>query len=110
VSQLDLLGLVPRCVLPGCQALVDEWGRPCAECLSLTTALGPLLRPVDRPPMTAEAIDERDAAVKAAYERQRAIERGEEKKPGQLCWLCERRRSCTKTPQGWECDECLPVS
>jgi len=109
-AQLDLLSVIPRCVLPGCSNQVDVVGMPCAECLDLTTALGPLLRRVDGPAMTEEAIAERDAEVAEAYRQQQLVVADDrEWKANQRCWLCEERRRCARTPQGWECSTCQEI-
>ncbi|AVJ50273.1 hypothetical protein I5J36_gp57 [Mycobacterium phage Mendokysei] len=113
--------LFASCVLPGCQNLVAEVGGPCDDCLA---AFGPMLvRNEGGRRMTAEQIAERDSYVSAAYALQLAAptspklvaaesadaEDGPERRRNQTCWLCEERRTCTKRPQGWECDECRTV-
>lgn len=60
-----------------------------------------MLRPTDQPVLTAEQITQRDAQVRGAYrqqaEPQPAPAVGPERKPMQLCWLCEQRRTYTHT-------------
>ncbi len=32
-----------------------------------------------------------------------------DRRRNQRCWLCEERHTCTKRPNGWECDNCASV-
>lgn len=102
------LTLFPSCVLPGCTTPVVHVGEPCDRCLD---AFGPMLRPTDQPALTAEQIAHRDAQVHNAYQQhtQPPPAPGPERKAMQLCWLCEQRRTCTRQPAGWECDQCQEV-
>ncbi len=115
IAQLDLLSVIPECVLPGCRNKVDTHGEPCVECLDLTTALGPLLRRVDGSAMTEEQIAERDADVAEAYRQQQlVVEDDREWKSNQLCWICDRRRRCARIAHNgwdkrWECRECQEI-
>jgi hypothetical protein len=117
-AQLDLLSVIPECVLPGCREKVDIVGRPCAGCLDLTTALGPLLRPVEGPPMTEQAIVERDAEVAEAYRQQQLVAApvdDREWKASQLCWICTERRKCSLVDHNgwekrWECKACQEIA
>lgn len=59
------------CVIPGCAGLVEHIGETCAECVQL---FGDMLRPTDRPPLTAEQIHDRDAYVARAYYAQRSMQ------------------------------------
>lgn len=106
-GQLDLFAGLPRCVLPGCAALVEVVGTPCDGCL---TAFGLLLRATGTAPMTAAEIDERDQAVADAYREQREIAAADvERRANQRCWICEERRTCTRAPAGWECAACVAI-
>lgn len=116
---------VPRCILPGCGNRADEQGAPCAQCAA---DFGDYLRQTDRPAMTAEAQAERDTQTRAAYAALlaggdpariatvsshpmvREGKVGPERKVNQRCWLCERRRTCTRQAAGWECDSCLQIA
>lgn len=118
----------PRCILPGCRNVVEVQGLPCAECVEI---FGDTLRQTDGPRMTAEAQAKRDRETHATYavllsggDPARAPEAGgraaatpeglkpeqPERKPNQRCWMCEERRTCTRQPQGWECDKCMEIS
>jgi hypothetical protein len=105
--------LFATCVLPGCPDLVEAAGDPCPSCVA---AFGTLLRQVpDAELLSAEQIAERDQAVQQHYRDRRTIPLpagadDREWKPNQLCWLCEQRRLCTRTGQGWECRACLTVT
>jgi hypothetical protein len=64
------------------------------------------------PAQPAGAGDERMAAIQRAARQ----DLGEERKPGQLCWVCEERRLCRKDPEflgtgdeRWICKECEAV-
>lgn len=97
--------LFATCVLPGCDHPVPTVGEPCDGCVA---AFGPMLRTADRPAITAAQITERDAAVAAAYRRQRELP---ERKANQRCWPAVRRPAHlhTRASSGWECDTCLEV-
>jgi hypothetical protein len=77
----------------------------------------------DAPPVTEDVLAERDQATASAYLDQLRAEidaktakahakaaAGPERKPMQVCWMCEERRTCTATPQGWECDRCSAIT
>jgi hypothetical protein len=118
-AQLDLLSVIPECVLPGCRNKVDAVGEPCTECLDLTTALGPLLRRVDGPALTEKQIADRDAEVVEAYRQQQLVVLEEapvdtrEWKANQLCWMCGERRRCARMfrhyRMEWECKACQEI-
>jgi hypothetical protein len=102
--------LFAECVLPGCRELVAAAGDVGPDCLA---AFGPLLRQVpDAEPLTAEQVEDRDQAVAQHYQGRNAsaAQDGREWKSNQLCWMCEQRRRCTQTDQGWECRHCLTVA
>lgn len=112
---------LPTCVLPGCSTIVGDPTQPCDGC---RVELGYWIRESDRPGPTQAEMDERDAQYRqvmsdrarliaereAAADRQIAIEAGELRRPGQTCWLCEERRSCTKVGGRWECDKCKEIA
>lgn len=129
----DTLTLLTTCVLPGCPYPVALAGDVCEECLAV---FGPMLQETDRPPLTAEQIEARDrgtadmyrlmahVAAKMEAEAEAAAAAGvlaledlpepepvdtRERKRNQTCWLCEERRTCTRTDSGWECDTCIEV-
>jgi hypothetical protein len=103
--------LFVECVLPGCRELVAAAGEPCDGCL---TAFGPLLQQApDAAPLTEQDINDRDQAVAQHYQDRRdspAAEDGRQWKTNQLCWMCEQRRRCARTDQGWECRHCQSVA
>jgi hypothetical protein len=103
--------LFAECVLPGCRELVAAAGEVCPGCVA---AFGPRLRPVpDAEPLTEPAIMDRDQAVAQHYQDRRhspAADDGREWKSNQSCWMCEQRRRCARTDQGWECRDCLTVA
>ncbi len=104
---IELFG---ACVLPGCQNVVTEPTEPCADCVA---AFGPMLRPTAAP-ITVGDVEARDTYVRDAYRKQREVAAGplnaeQERKAMQLCWLCEERRTCTRTANGWECGTCGQV-
>jgi hypothetical protein len=129
------VALFPSCPLPGCDTPVANPTQPCEGCLA---AFGDTLRRVDTDQTSEQITAElhaRDAAVADMYRRRRelvaAAKTGDpdadrlarmesrliaqipaadgDRKPMQTCWLCEERRTCTKTAQGWECDSCRAV-
>ena len=137
VTGADLVdvALFATCPLPGCDHLVADATQPCDGCLA---AFGNQLRRVQTEQTTEEIAAElatRDQAVHEMHRRRRelvaAAEAGDpdaarqarietraianlpvidgDRKPSQTCWLCEERHTCTKTPQGWECDTCQEV-
>jgi hypothetical protein len=120
-AQLDLLALVPECVLPGCKGQVDEVGQPCDGCVAVFAELpgGWALRSVDAPPMTAAAIADRDGAVRDAYRQQQLVVLEQptddrEWKANQLCWICDERRRCALVDhhgweKRWECRSCQEI-
>lgn len=110
----------PVCVLPGCTNPTGATGAPCADCLAVFDGSlgGWRIVAAPGPALTAEQIAARDAEVAAAYaghaEQVAAAHRvlpgdGGERKRNQRCWMCDDRRTCTRQPQGWECDECREV-
>ena len=116
------------CVIPGCDTLVEAFGEVCHACAE---AFGPTLRR-SGPPVTEQQITDRDEQTRAAYRarhaaettndaRHEAVGRGHleakaaaagsvQRKRNQKCWLCEERRTCTRQPQGWECERCRLVA
>ena len=111
-APFENVSLFATCVLPGCRNDVAEWGDVCAECIA---AAGDYLRPTTGPKLTEDEIHDRDLATREDLRAQRRIGAVEpsdqpERKQNQMCWLCEQRRTCTRTPQGWECDACVGVS
>lgn len=38
------------------------------------------------------------------------VDEAEVRKANQLCWLCEERHTCTRQPNGWECDHCRNIT
>lgn len=109
MSQVEQLALTfPTCVLPACASPVDEAGQACPGCVE---AFGPWLRVVEGPVMTPEEINARDEAIRAAVRAQvvRIVAPDPECRQNQTCWLCEERRTCTRTASGWECDTCGEV-
>jgi len=123
-----LASMFAECALPGCPNPVVEWGQVCLDCVTAcVTACGPYLQPCrpDQPPITEEVLAERDAGVAAANRMQvntttaaetsgqgtpLAGKGSEVRKQNQRCWLCQERRTCTQTRQGWECDRCQAIT
>lgn len=139
-AQLSL----PICCLPGCTAIVTEWGEVCDTCQN---DCGDYLVRVERrpdvsPDQIAHEIAQRDHGTMQAYADQAAIASGETaidtavqwlakrqiekalelssettkvlenvvvRKPNQLCWICEERRTCTHVGGRWECDTCQEI-
>lgn len=104
---------LPSCALPGCLVVVAAPGDVCPGC---RTAFGDYLAPVERAPeVTAEDVAARyaarDEAVRAAYAARRTPTPAEpETRRNQRCWICEEHRTCTRTPQGWECPTCQTIT
>lgn len=92
------------CALPGCSEVVAEPGDVCPAC---QFAFGDMLRPTSRP-IDLKSLAARDESTRQAYRAQAVT--AAERKPMQLCWLCEQRRTCTRTSLGWECDDCHEVT
>ena len=112
-APVDALQLFSRCGLPGCRNLVADPGHPCDECTSLCQGPdGWRIRQSGRGrPETAVEIDARrdatrDAQLAATLPLRPGPATATERRRNQKCWLCENRRTCTRTSQGWECDEC----
>lgn len=106
---------LPPCPVPACKNATDQPGKPCSDCLA---AFGAAIHEVPERTIDPEEFlrqqREGDEAVRSIlstrafasmtpYERRVA---GEIRKSNQLCWLCDRRRACVITEQGWECDTC----
>ena len=68
----------------------------------------------DAPAIEPAAIAQRDAAIREVLATRRRPKPGPavelERRQGQICWLCEERRTCTLVPAGWECDTCRGVA
>ena len=113
----------PKCVLPGCATVVQDEGQPCDRC---RVAFGDYLAVnPEGTPLTAAEVADRDHTVRAILrdrhprtsdpgpEGRRSDPpklTGPERKRNQMCWLCEERHSCARTPQGWECDACRAIA
>jgi hypothetical protein len=116
--------LFAECILPGCCNPVDTALTACPECV---TAFGPMLHQTAvevAAEEMAEAIAERDEAVRA-IQRERLLafqpigpapeprpEPAREEKRNQLCWCCEERRTCRidlDDPNRWICKTCEPT-
>ncbi|QBP31179.1 hypothetical protein SEA_ARGIE_62 [Mycobacterium phage Argie] len=110
----------PSCAMPGCRNIVADGGL-CTEC---QTAFGDWVRPSTFPPTPPEVLEAREARYREVMaERARMVTEGlvlrrpapveapveDERKPGQTCWMCEERRTCTKVEGRWECDKCRDV-
>lgn len=103
--------LFTACALPGCLAPVAMPGDVCTTC---RTAFGEMLRTNDRhvgdPAQIVAELEARDAGVLAQYRARAANTAAPEQdstpKRGQVCWLCEERRTCTPEKTGWECARC----
>lgn len=99
----------PSCCLPGCGHAVDTIGQPCTCCRA---AFGPMLRQATTPPALEAAqpasLQARPPGRTAA--RAPAAAGAKERKPNQLCWMCEQRRICTREEHGWECVECQQIT
>lgn len=111
------------CVLPACGNTAPAQDQPCSECAA---AWGPFLRPrlSERSPADAQPIlchiTDRSAAAGDLNATSIAVARAasagnhpamtakppNERKRNQRCWLCEEKHTCTKEPNGWECDHC----
>lgn len=107
---------LPSCALPGCRVVVADPGDVCQACRA---AFGDYLAPVERAPeVTAEDVAARyaarDDAVRAVYAARRpsapAPAAEPETRRNQRCWICEEHRTCTRTPQGWECPTCQAIT
>lgn len=107
---------LPSCALPGCRVVVADPGDVCQACRA---AFGDYLAPVERAPeVTAEDVAARyaarDDAVRAVYAARSALAPAQAAEPetrrNQRCWICEERRTCTRTPQGWECPTCRTIT
>jgi hypothetical protein len=131
---------VAVCVIPGCDALVEAFGEVCDACVEAFGALlrrgGP---PVTEGQITARDEQTRaayrarhaaettnnsarhEAARRAGHLEMKAATitstntaaaaaESVQRKRNQKCWLCEERRTCTRQPQGWECDQCRQVA
>jgi len=111
--------LFATCALPGCTSPVVTWGDVCGGC---QVAFNDYLRPA-RPDqlVPTEHDKQRDHDVAAGYARQhdgteadrpRRVDHGDEheKRANQRCWLCEQRRTCTRMPHGWECENCRAIA
>lgn len=99
------LPLFAECALPGCVNPADEAGGPCPECTSLFDGAAggwTIRRSEGGASETAEQVVDRKTEQRIAQ----ALATTPERKPNQVCWLCEERRTCTKEPGGWECDSC----
>ena len=100
------IGLFADCHFhAACGGIVIPGQEVCDTC---RTEWGQLLRPVNTTPNPAVASCEETVAVQQVERRQQQAS-GEVPKPGQICWLCEQRRHCVRTAQGWECAECRAV-
>lgn len=112
----------PICVLPACANRVSEWGQACAPCLELFGDY--LAQDPHGQLLSRQQIEDRDDRVSTVLVERRAMDAGPalavvatrtvsvpqgERKRNQRCWLCEERRVCTMTAQGWECDTCRCV-
>lgn len=84
-------------------------------CLACRRAFGDWLRPVyrevtdaDPAPPSPLTTAQRFALVAAGIRRGSAEPEPEpERRRNQICWLCEERHTCTRTPDGrWECATC----
>lgn len=107
---------LPSCALPGCRVVVADPGYVCQACRA---AFGDYLAPVERAPeVTAEDVAARyaarDDAVRAVYAARSALAPAQAAEPetrrNQRCWICEEHRTCTRTPQGWECPTCRTIA
>ena len=107
---------LPSCALPGCRVVVADPGDVCQACRA---AFGDYLAPVERAPeVTAEDVAARyaarDDAVRAVYAARSALAPAQAAEPetrrNQRCWICEELRTCTRTPQGWECPTCRTIA
>jgi hypothetical protein len=136
------LSLFAECPLPVCGNLVSDPGELCGECERATagyirrvpTPPEPDITPGPPPPdllvtENAESVPEaaevpeevrlllaKHEAGATAAARHAAQDRGEEYKPGQVCWVCEERRLCRKDPEflgtrdeRWICRECEAI-
>jgi hypothetical protein len=119
--------LFTECPVPGCVSPVDD-GKPCAECAALIAEgfvrqvvpeRGQLATREPEPPAATlaagapEVTRLLDAATRRADAaiRRDAAERGTERMPGQMCWVCQERRTCRRDPEftrelRWICKEC----
>ncbi|MGU3438269.1 hypothetical protein ACNHUS_35320 [Actinomycetes bacterium M1A6_2h] len=105
--------LFTSCAVPGCAVPVAT---PADVCTSCRTAFGEMLHSFDLAERGTESaavaaqLAERDADVLAAYRSRRgnatAFLADSEPRRGQICWLCEQRRTCTKEAGGLECADC----
>lgn len=140
------LSLFADCPLPLCGNPVADPGELCGECEKATAGYirrvpatspqapepditpgppGSDLRATENaepPPEPAEVpgdvrrlLAKHEAGAETAA-RHAAQDRGEEHKPGQLCWVCEEKRLCRKDPEflgtrdeRWICRECEAI-
>lgn len=112
-APLSLFDLTPCHFFKACGNHVtdaDTRGPVCAGCRRI---FGAHLQPVT-PPATETAPAPLTAAqrfeIQVAARQHRAPDRAPDPlvvvRRNQRCWLCEDRRTCTLTPQGWECANC----
>ncbi|MCF3940704.1 hypothetical protein [Gordonia tangerina] len=97
--------LFPRCALPGCANPTDAQGHPCSQCLR---DFGGLLR--HNPAGQALSATAEAARDRLAGQRDTDIDAGIQGKPGQICWLCDQRRTCTRVADRWECRTCRHIT
>lgn len=76
------------CVLPGCDRPSEHPGVPCGQCVA---DFGGHLRRADGPPLTAEQVAARDAAVRDAYAQHLAVQAAAD--PG-VCPDCAEGDHC----------------
>lgn len=113
---LTLFGECPACGYP-----VDD-GEPCGQCTAMISD-GWLRRVPEPEPMTVEeatvALEAQRLQAEAersadAAARRHAAEQGQQPMPGQVCWCCEERRTCTRDPDfprevKWICKDCEAI-
>lgn len=106
---------LPPCPVAGCENRTQEVGRPCGPCQA---AFGDLIKRTPGGRMSKEEqaayLEEQlqgDARARAILAERRFADEGEEyTKQNQACWLCEQRRTSTRTERGWECADCKEIT
>ncbi|WP_280428657.1 hypothetical protein [Nocardia brasiliensis] len=116
-STLTLFDLTPCHFFAACGHWVSDAASRGPVCLQCRRSFGEYLRPVTPPPV-AEADPAPPAPLTTAQRFEIAVaalrhrpphpvpEQEQEVKRNQICWLCEDRRTCKRTPNGWECADC----
>jgi hypothetical protein len=111
VTAAHQLALLTECLLPGCRHPAAP-GHPCEDCLTLfdgSDAVGGwAIRQANAEAQAAPAAPR--PATPVVHNAVHPPVDEPERKANQRCWLCEERRTCVRTPAGWECADCQEVT